>query len=103
MIRHALRSSGTFWLPVVRLSGSAFPDGCSEAREDFSPLIGLDPKEEEVVWVPDFTEEALVPPPATVRAESWAAAAAASQRPKRLPLKAQQVENPVEFGMQNFV
>jgi hypothetical protein len=61
-----MRLSKTFRLPVVRLSGPAFPDGCSEAREDFSPLIGLEPKEEEVVLVSDFAEEALVPPPAAV-------------------------------------
>jgi hypothetical protein len=58
-----MRLSGTFrrpaWFSVVRLSGPAFPDGCSEAREDFGPLIGLEPKEEEVVLVPDFAEEAL--------------------------------------------
>jgi hypothetical protein len=65
-----MRSSGTFrrpaWLSVVRLSGPAFPDGRSEPREDFSPLIELEPKEEEVVLMPDFAAEALVPPPAAV-------------------------------------
>jgi hypothetical protein len=64
----SLRSSGTFrrpaWLSVIRLSGPAFPDDRSKAREDFGPLsIGLEPKEEEFVLVPDFAEEALVPPP----------------------------------------
>ena len=66
----SMRSSGRFcrpaWLSVVRLSGPAFPDGRSEAREDFGPLIGLELKEEEVVLVPDFAEEALVPPPGAV-------------------------------------
>ncbi len=65
-----MRLSGTFrqpaWFSAVRLSGPAFPDGRSEAREDFGPLIGLEPKEEEVVLVPDFAEEALVPPLAAV-------------------------------------
>ena len=65
-----MRSSGAFrrpaWLSVVRLSDPAFHDGRSEAREDFGPLTGLEPKEEEVVLVPDFAEKALVAPPAAV-------------------------------------
>jgi hypothetical protein len=65
-----MKLSGRFcqpaWLPVVRLPGPAFPNGRSEACEDFGPLIGLEPKEEEVKFVPDFAEEALVPPPAAV-------------------------------------
>ena len=112
---YSMRSSRTFrrpaWLPVVRLFGPAFPDGRSKAREDFDPLIGLEPKEEDVVLVPDFARKhwslrqlrSSWGRVSTVRIESWAAAAAASQRPQRLPPNAEQVENPVEFGEQNLV
>ena len=65
-----MRFSGTLRrparLPVVRISGPAFPDCHYETSEDFGTLVCLELKEEEVVLMPDFAEETLVPPPAAV-------------------------------------
>ncbi len=63
-----MRLSGTLRrparLPVVRISGPAFPDCQYETSEDFGTLVCLESKEEEVLLMPDFAEETLVSPPA---------------------------------------
>jgi hypothetical protein len=53
-------------IPVVRTSCPPFPDSCSEAREDFDSLLGLEAEEEGIVPVPDLVEETLEPSPAAI-------------------------------------